>query len=42
MKKKELIDLVNNDCLYSLYDVKDIIPKEVQCVAIDLETDRHR
>ena len=42
MKKKELIDLVNNDCLYSLYDVEDVIPKEVQCVATDLDIDRHR
>lgn len=42
MKKKELIDLINNDCLYSLYDAEDIIPKEVQCVATDLELDRHR
>ena len=42
MKKKELIDLINNDCLYSLYDAEDIIPKEVKCVATDLEIDRHR
>ena len=41
MKKKDLIDLVNNDCLYSLYDVEDILPKDVQCVATDLEIDRH-
>lgn len=42
MKKKELIDLINNDCFYSLYDAEDIIPKEVKCVATDLEIDRHR
>lgn len=42
MKKQELIDLINNDCLYCLYDVEDIIPQEVQCVATDLEIDRHR
>lgn len=42
MKKKDLIDLVNNDCLYSLYDVEDILPEVVQCVATDLEIDRHR
>ena len=43
MKKKELIDLINNDCLYCLYAVEDIIPKEVQCVATNLNIDsRHR
>ena len=42
MKKKELIDLINNGCFYSLYDAEDIIPKEVQCVAKGLEVDRHR
>lgn len=42
MKKKELIDLINNDCLYNIYDVEDIIPKDVQCVAKDLEIDKHR
>jgi hypothetical protein len=41
MKKKELIDLINNDCLYSLCGAEDIIPKEVKCVATDLEIDRH-
>lgn len=42
MKVKELIDLVNNDCLYSLCDAEDIIPEEVKCVATDLNLDRHR
>lgn len=42
MKKNELIDLINNDYLYSIYDAEDIIPKEVQCVARDLEIDKHR
>ena len=42
MKKKELIELINNGCFYSLYDAEDIIPKEVQCVAKGLESDRHR
>lgn len=43
MKKKELIDLINNeDCLYSIFDAEDIIPKEVTRVASDLELDRHR
>lgn len=42
MKKQDLIDLVNTDCLYSLYDVEDILPECVQCVATDLEIDRHR
>lgn len=42
MKKKELIDLINNDYLYSIYDAEDIIPKDVQCVAKDLEVDKHR
>lgn len=42
MKKKELIDLINNGWFYSLCDAEDIIPKEVQCVATDLEIDRHR
>lgn len=42
MKKKELIDLINNDCLYSLCDAEDVIPKEVKRVATDLEIDRHR
>lgn len=42
MKKKELIDLINNGRFYSLCDAEDIIPKEVQCVAKGLETDKHR
>lgn len=42
MKTKELIDLINNGCLYDLYDAEDIIPKEVKCVAKDLEIDKHR
>ena len=42
MKKKELIDLINNDYLYSIYDAEDIIPKDVQCVANGLEIDKHR
>ena len=42
MKKKELIDLINNDYLYSIYDAEDIIPKDVQCVAKGLEIDKHR
>lgn len=44
MKKKELIDLINNneDCLYSIFDAEDIIQKEVKCVASELELDRHR
>lgn len=42
MKKNELIDLINNGCFYSLYDAEDIIPKEVKCIATDLEIDRHR
>ena len=42
MKTKELIDLINNGCLYDLYDAEDIIPREVQCVAKDLEIDKHR
>ena len=42
MKKKELIDLINNECLYSLSKAEDIIPREVPCVATDLELDRHR
>ena len=42
MKKNELIDLINNGCFYSLYDAEDIIPKEVKCIAKDLEIDRHR
>lgn len=42
MKKEELIELINNECLYSLYDVEDIIPSDVQCVATDLENDRRR
>lgn len=42
MKKKELIDLVNNDCLYSFHDVEDVLSECVQCVATDLEIDRHR
>lgn len=42
MKKKELIDLINNGCFYSLYDAEDIIPEEVQCVAKGLEIDKHR
>lgn len=42
MKKKELIDLINNECLYSIRETEDIIPSEVPCVATDLELDRHR
>ena len=42
MKKKELIDLVNNDCLYSICEAEYIMPQEVQCVATDLEPDKHR
>lgn len=41
MKKKELIDLINSECLYSLSEAEDIIPKEVQCVATNLYIDRH-
>ena len=42
MKKKELIDLINSECLYSIRKAEDIIPSEVPCVATDLELDRHR
>ena len=42
MKTKELIDLINNGCFCGIYDVEDIIPREVQCVAKDLEIDKHR
>ena len=42
MKKKELIDLVNNSCLYSICDAEDVIPKEVKCVATDVERYRYR
>lgn len=42
MKKKELIELINNDCLYCLTDAEDIVPAEVECVGIDLNPDRHR
>ena len=42
MKKKELIDLINNDCLYSLYAAEDIIPRDAPCVATDLNIDRRR
>lgn len=42
MKKKELIELINNECLYSIREAEDIIPSEVPCVATDLELDRHR
>lgn len=42
MKKNELIELINNGCFCNIYDVEDIIPREVQCVAKDLEIDKHR
>ena len=42
MKKKELIDLINNGRFPSLYDAEGIIPEEVQCVAEGLEKGRHR
>ena len=42
MKKKELINLINNGCLCNIYDVEDVIPKEVQCVAKNLEIGKHR
>lgn len=44
MKKKDLIDLINNNekCLYSIFDAEDIIPKEVKCIERELELDKHR
>ena len=42
MKKNELIEFINNGCFCSIYDVEDIIPREVQCVAKGLEIDKHR
>lgn len=42
MKKEELIELINNDCLYCLSDAEDTVPAEVECVVTGLEIDKHR
>ena len=42
MKVQEIIDLVNKESLYSLWDAKDVIGKNAKKVASGLELDEHR
>jgi hypothetical protein len=43
MKVQDLIELINNsEDLYCLGDAEDIIPKDVNCVASELDVDKHR
>lgn len=43
MKVKDLIKLINNsENLYCLGDVEDIIPRDIECVASELDVDKHR
>lgn len=42
MKVQELIKLVNGGKFYSLYEVEDIIPTNVEKVASGLELNEHR
>ena len=43
MKVQDLIELINNsEELYCLSDVEDIIPKDIKCVAEELDVDKHR
>lgn len=43
MKVKDLIELINNsENLYCLGDAEDIIPRDIECVASELDVDKHR
>jgi hypothetical protein len=43
MKVQDLIELINNsEDLYCLEDAEDIIPKDINCVASELDVDKHR
>ena len=42
MKVQEIIDLVNKEPLYSLWDAKDVIGKNAKKVTSGLELDEHR
>lgn len=42
MKKQDLINLINNEELYSLSDAEDIIPIEIECVAEHLDINNYR
>jgi hypothetical protein len=43
MKVQDLIELINNsEDLYCLEDAEDIIPNDINCVASELDVDKHR
>lgn len=43
MKVQDLIELINNsEDLYCLSDAEDIIPIDIECVASELDVDKHR